>query len=470
MTNSQSAHKRTVAALTRMSRCWRIVTVLVVAGLLVACADDSAKPDDRRFANEPSTEVPEATSPAQTPFASVPTPTPLPQASPESLLDAPDTPRFIFLLLDGSIDVIDTVGSEPPRRIIAPDSRRFVAIAPSPVDERVAALTMPVAETVDGPAEVTIYDSQGQILNGWSDLPAASGHIATPRSDADAVPVSAPSISWGPDVNRLLVAMGGSELVSIDIGGEASVLPVPAPVQQVAHAAWSPQDDQIALLAPNAEGGAAIWVFSPYVDGVSMRQVAPPNADASNLGSVTQFAWLPDGSGLAYILAADAGAGVAGGQLYTINLKLDIKLLVATPGRGGPAAQIVDFALAPDGKAIAYTIAIPDGEQWQFHSLWVRSVQARAVYNVPAGNPGSVERLWWVGSGIAWQQQAGGTLEIVAQMAGEKPVTLFTAGPGGDDLAGATPVAATPAASTPAATPISATPVQATPDGATPTG
>ncbi len=466
MTTSQSAHKCTVAALTRMSRCWRIVTVLVVAGLLVACADDSATPDDRRFANEPSTEVPEATSPAQTPVAAAPTP--LPQASPESLLDAPDTPRFIFILLDGSIDVIDTVGSEPPRRIIAPDSRGFVAIARSPVDDRVAALTMPVTETVDGRAEVVMYDRQGQVLKGWPDLPSATGNIATPRSDADAVPVPAPSISWGPDVNRLLVSMGGSELVSIDIDGAASVIPVPAPVQQVTHAAWSPQDDQIAMLAPNAEGSTAIWVFSPYVDGVSMRQVAPPNADASNLGSVTQFAWLPDGSGLAYILSGNTGTGAAGGQLYTINLKLGIKLLVATPGRGGPAAEIVDFALSPDGRAIAYTIAIPDGEQWQFHSLWVRSVQTRAVYNVPAGNPERIERLWWAGSGIAWQQQAGGTLEIVAQMAGENPVMVFTPDPGGDGLTSATPDPATPAASTPAATPISATPVQATPDRATP--
>ncbi|MDQ3657510.1 MAG: hypothetical protein M3457_20840 [Chloroflexota bacterium] len=465
MTNPQSANNCTVAAPTRMSRCWRIVTVLVVAGLLVACADDSTTTDDRRFANEPSTEVPsEATSPAQTPVASAPTP--LPQASPESLLDAQDAPRFIFILLDDSIDVIDAAGSEPPRRIIAPDSRRFVAISRSPVEDRVAALTMPVAETADGRAEVVIYDRQGQILNGWSDLPSATGGIATPRPDADTVPTPAPSISWGPDVNRILVAMGGSELVSIDIDGEASVLTVPSPVQRVAHAAWSPQDDQVALLTPNADGSGAIWVFSPYVDGVSMRQVAPPNADASNLGSVTQFAWLPDGSGLAYILAEDSGAG---GQLYTINLKLGIKLLVATPGRGGPAAVIVDFALSPDGKAIAYTIAIPDGDRWQFHSLWVRSVQARAVYNVPAGNPERIERLWWAGSGIAWQQQAGGTLEIVAQMAGENPVTVFTADPGGEGLAGATPVAATPAAATPMATPISATPVQATPAGATPT-
>jgi len=447
-----------------MSRCWRIVTVLVVAGLLVACADDSATPDDRRFANEPSTEVPEATSPPQTPVASAPTP--LPQASPESLLDAQDAPGFIFLLLDGSIDVIDAAGSEPPRRIIAPDSRRFVAIARSPVDERVAALTMPVTETADARAEVAIYDSEGQMVNGWSDLPSATGGIATPGPDA--VPVPPPSISWGPDANRLLVATGGSDLVSLDIDGEASVLPVPSPVQQVVHAAWSPQDDQIALLAPNADGSAAIWVFSPYVDGVSMRQVAPPNADASNLGSVIEFAWLPDGSGLAYILAGDTGAGEAGGQLYTINIKLGIKLLVATPGRGGPAAQIVDFALSPDGRAIAYTIAIPDGEQWQFHSLWVRSVQARAVYGVPAGNPERIERLWWAGSGIAWQQQAGGTLQIVAQMAGESPVTVFTAGPAGESPIGATPDAATPVASTPAATPISATPVQATPDRATP--
>lgn len=443
----------------------RTIGIIVLAGLLVGCADDTATTDDRRFANQQSSETATTATPPPPPPVASPS-TPVPQASPESLLSVEGSPGVIYALLNGSIRVVDAGGADPGGRIVAPESWRFVAIASSPVESHVAALMAPADDEAPGGLEVAIYDRQGQILERWSDLPFARSQSATPAADGDADETATASISWAPAGDRLLVATGGSELVRIDVGGDAQLISVPPPVERVTSAKWSFQGDQIALLARNAEGSGAIWVFSPYVDGESMRQVAPPNADASDLGSVTEFAWLPDGSTLAYILSTETGPEAQGGQLYTINLKLGIKLLVATPGRGGPAAEIVDFALSPDGRAVAYTIAMPVDEGWRFHSLWVRSFQAPGVYNVPVGNVERVDQLWWAGSGIAWLQRSGDLVEVVAKAAGLSPATVLTLEPGAEGTPGATPVVATPVA----ATPVAATPDQGTPALATPTG
>ncbi|MBA2468453.1 MAG: PD40 domain-containing protein [Chloroflexia bacterium] len=458
-------HTRTLAD--RPShRVWRIVCIAIIAGLLTACADDSAEMDDRRFANQPSTELPTEATPTEQAPATAP-PTPAPEASPESLLDVQGAPGIVYPLLKGSIEVIDATGAVPSVRIVPPESQRFVALASSPDGDRVAALIMPAGESSPEAATVAVYDAQGQLLHQWSNLADAGQEGATPvAGDSEEAAVEG-SISWAPQGDRLLVTLAGSILVSIALDGEPSLITVPAPVGRVVDARWSPQDDRIALLARDLEGSGVIWVFDPYVDGESLRQVAPPNADASNLGSVTRFAWTPDGTSIAFILAEESGSSPSGGQLYTINLSLGVRLLVATPGRGGPAAEIVEFAVSPDGGVIAYTIAIPDSDGWQFHSLWVRSITSAGLYDVPVDNVELVDQVWWAGSGIVWRQQSGEFIDIVTVAPPSAPETLFTLAPGtaGTPVASpiATPIAASPAQ---AATPVAATPEP--PDEATP--
>lgn len=461
MTDSPLVKQTTAPTAFQRPRFWRLICIAIVAGLLVACADDSGDTEDRRFANQPFTEAPVAATPSRPSPVTSP-PTRPPEASPEALLDAPGAPGTVYALIDGSIQVIDATGTGPGARIEAPSSRRFVAIAPSPAGDRVAALTMPAGQNLPEAAEVAVYDFEGQVLNQWPQLTSAGQEGATPVADTPAGQSPDGSISWAPEGDRLLVALGGTTLVTIDIDGEASVLPLTSPIQRIVHAGWSPRGDQIAFLARNLEGSGVVWVFDPYVDGISLRQVAPPNADAANLGSVTAFAWMPDGSGLIYILSEEAGANAVGGQVYTINLKLGVRLLVATPGRGGPAAEIVDFAVSPDGKAVAYTIAIPSGDAWQFHSLWVRSITMTGLYNVPAGTPERIDRLWWADPGIVWRQQSGDIVDIVAHSPSEDLVILYTLMPGATGTPGATPNA-TPILATPVATPVAGTPIAGTP-------
>jgi hypothetical protein len=214
--------------------------------------------------------------------------------------------------------------------------------------------------------------------------------------------------------------------------------------------------------------------MDPFVDGLSARQVTPPDADAFDLGSVTEFAWLPDGSGFVYILSADAGVASGGGQLFAFDLTTNQRDLVATPGRGGPSAKIVDFAVSPDGQVVAYSISIPNGEQWQFHSLWVRALESSDTYRVPLAQTDRINEIWWTGSGLAWQQQSGDELDIVLQSQsmnleflrehGVEPIA--TPGPGATPAA--SPITATPQAATPIATPDLATPVEGSPNTGTP--
>lgn len=462
----------------------KLVGIVLLAGLLWSCADDSGPSsgpaEDRRFANEPST----ARATVATPVTASSTAAPVvaeQQASPESLLATRGAPTIVFTLVDGSIQVVDIAAQRITALIEAPASYRFVAVAQSPSGDQMAAILGPLADPVSSRPEVAIYDSAGAEVKRWSDLPGRSSSGASPIAEIAGSAMVEPSISWAPSGDRLLVTLDGSQIVSLEADGSATLVPMPASFAGIAQAAWSPRGDQIAILAHDEDGTGIIWVFAPYVDGESLRQVAPPNTDAANLGSVSRFSWLPDNSGLVYILADEASADPTGGQLFSNNIRLGVKLVVATPGRGGPTAQIQDFTVSPDGQAVAYTIAIPVGDGWQVHSLWVRSLQDGIIYSVPIRNATVIDRLWFVRDGIAWRQTIAGESELVTHTAGvsNSVIPLLpadTATPGASP-ASPTPVASpvtisqvasSPTGATPGATPNLATPVAATPVLATP--
>ncbi len=443
-----------------------LISLVIVAGLIVACADDSGTDDDRRFANEPATQV--ATEATATELTQPdPEPTNPPLASPESLLHARGAPTVIYALVDGEIEIVDTTRPGEHTVIPAEPGRQFAGIASSPNGDRVAALTIPGEGSSDG-ADVVMFDQTGRELRRWSTIGDPGIQAATPVSGELYGETIPGTISWAAEGNSLLLVLDGRQLISVDINGDAAMLRVPERIHDITYAAWSPRGDKIALLANGSQGNDVIWVIDPSVDGESAIQVVPPNADASNPGRVTRFSWLPDGSGFAYILEHDTGSTPTSGQLYTLNLNTGIKLLVATPGRGGPAASIVDFVVAPDGKSIAYTIAIPIDDQWMFDSLWIRSFKSTNLYNVPVGTPDGVDQVWWTDSGIAWEQQTGALREIVLKPFEGDPQLLRTIEPGGPATPEATPIVGTPDVAPPEATPDLGTPGTGTPALATP--
>jgi hypothetical protein len=483
VTDSTSPEKLWPAKVRQSTRAFGLTSLIIVAGLIAACADDSGDVDDRRFANEPATEVATIATPTTTQEQhAAPTAAPLP--SPQSLLHARGAPDILYTIVAGRISIIDTAQPGAARVIGIEPGLQVVDIASSPNGDRVAALIVSADKAGQG-TDVVIFDQDGTELQRWASIDVADEFAATPGMDPPTQDDGEGEVTWAAEGDKLLVTLNANQLISIDIAGEATVIPLTAAIKHVEHAAWSPRGDTIAVLARDSRQSGVIWIIDPTVDGESAIQVVPPNADASNLGSVTTFSWLPDGSGFAYILAPDAGEGEPGGQLYTLNLKTGITLLVATAGRGGPAALIVDFALSPDGKSIAYTIAIPNGDQWQFDSLWIRSLRSSNRVQVPVGGSAQVVQVWWADPGIVWMQQEHSDFVVILKAVEGEPELLLTIDPDGQatpeatpeatpvaGTPGATPVVgspgATPVAGTPGATPMAGTPSVATPDAATP--
>jgi hypothetical protein len=443
------------------------LTVSLAAGLLVACADEQGGEEDRRFANQPVTEqVTIAGVDASPESGPVPTPKSLP--SPEALLNVRGAPSIVYAIVDGRVLAVDT--SEPARSSWIPvdTGATVVDLVSSPSGGRLAIL-----QAREGAAdigfEVVLYGAEGTEHGRWS-LPVSPRQAATPVVAGAPGSHAQGSITWSADGSSLLVAMNGDTLVAIELDGEAEVLPVPANMPRFTVAAWSPAGDLIGVLASDEREGGRVLVFDPDNPALEAEQIAPPTADTSGTGSVAQFAWLPNGSGLAYLMADEQRSTEPGGSLYIHDERTGQRRLVATPGRGGPAAQIIDFEVSPDGKAVAYVIATPEGDSWRFNSLWVRSLKGSQAFPVPVVDTLPVTSVWWIDSGLAWAQEGESfRIDVAAPVSGTQTLVTLSPETAATPVISSTPGAgdnATPVGSPPAI----ATPVSATPDAATPAG
>jgi hypothetical protein len=310
----------------------------------------------------------------------------------------------------------------------------------------------------EGQHAVELRNTRGELLASW-DLSEWSSTGATP--EATVGNEAGFAISWTGDAERVLATIAGTTLVSVNLEGDAERISLPSRVGNLVEASWSPTGDRIAMLGIGADGAGVVSLVSPYVDGESFRQVIPPAADAANLGSVTQFAWLPDGSGLVYILAQDTRATNPGGNLYRLDLQNRQRQVVATPGRGGPTAQIVEFALAPDGSAVSYVIAIPSDEVWTYHSLWIRSLSSALHLQVDTPGQSNVTGMWWTGPGFVWRTTVDDRPLLYYADQRTDRVEIWDSALSDE----ATPVAASPVAMSPASPEVAQPiPAEGTPD------
>jgi dipeptidyl aminopeptidase/acylaminoacyl peptidase len=259
------------------------------------------------------------------------------------------------------------------------------------------------------------------------------------------------SVSWSPGGDSLLVSLAGTSLHLVDLEGEIRPVEVPDNVATIVDAALSPGGNDIAVLDVDPVGNGRIMVIDPVADTPAARQIAPPTADTAGQGSVNSFAWMPDGSGLVYVLADERTAGA----LYRTALAGGQRTLIASPGREGPAAQITSFTLSPQGDSVAYTIGAPEGDAITFSSLWVRSLKGDAVEQLPVAASSPISQMWWIDRGLAWQ--AGPEFLTIAEPGGGTAVVslMAHATPGASPVAtpGSTPIVATPSAS-PQASPV----------------
>ena len=409
---------------------------LVALGMLLGGCNGAEVGDqteeDRRFANDPTrpsqpTEIvaPSATAPAASPVANLP--------PADALIKARGAPATVYAIIKGDIVVLrPDAPRAAPLRIAPPAGQAFARLTSSPTGDRVAAMLVPADGAGGSRARGTlvVYDAAGAMVATWRDLIGLGPSGATPVPLEERAPGQSPiQMEWASQGDQILVTSGFDELVTVRLDGDPVRIEVPPGIRVIEEAHWSPRGNQIAILATGGDGPPGVQLFTPNAKPSDLRQVAPPNEGTIAFPTIEQFAWLPDGSGIAYILADERTGSPVDGQIFVYDLARGDHRLIATPGQGGPSASIATFALSPDGKAVVYQIQTSDSGQWTFHSLWVRSLEDPRAVRLPVEDVIEVNALWWTAQGLVWGQAletegAGATETFVLQAPGAAPVEL----------------------------------------------
>jgi hypothetical protein len=433
----------------------RMLAVAMIVLMLAACSNDSGTPDDRRFANDPAEtqEAPTATI-AASPSATVAT-TSQPVASPATVLKTRGAPSTFYLLVDGQLVATTVGGAETTQRTWKPaDGAHFAAIDAAPDGSRVAAIEVP--DDGAGSVDLVVFDQKGEAIFQASRVIDLATALATPISDGTsgaAAPELQVFVSWPASGNRVLVGSVDGQLRSIPLDGSDPVRFEPESLLVgLQWAQWSPNGSQIAALVRDTSGNGRI--VSLKTDGATLTSKDLVASDSrADANSIEQVDWAADGASVFYVATNRDQQQPDGGQLYQQDLATGRVVLLATAGRAGPSGLIAGIDVSPDGRSIAYVVAVRDGSDQRFHSLIVKSLKNGLSYDVPV-SMSAVPGVAWVPSGL------------VCDVTTRDGVQLILAEPDGavsrlqPEVVGATPVAeGTPE--------VQATPVEgATPEAA----
>ncbi len=385
---------------------WATVFSLLCAGslLLVACGETANNEEDRRFANDPSQDdqTTEAVRETTVPEA---TPTVKPLPSPEALLRSRGAPGTVYAILNDAIQSIQLSDSGTKAGTIRPpDGERFVAIDSSPSGDRVAAVTTSTESAARVPiVNLYVFDTAGTEVEVWTEVITQNPAPSTPTSTISGAADMDLMVDWGAQGNRIVVVSPDGQMVNATLGADATTIPTPSGITAIRDVEWSPRGDRIAILGVGQDNVARIGLIDPAAAAPEFLPIAPID-EGGEQEQIRSFSWLPDGSGVVYLSGTGDDIDAVGGQLFSVDLETMSQRLVATAGRGGPSATINDFSVSPDGKAVAYTIVLPDGGDWRFNSLWVRSLRDQRALEMPVGNVIEVNALWWVDRGLLWGQ------------------------------------------------------------------
>jgi len=414
---NRARRERNVAGAFRHGRGFAMLVVLVVGALVLTSCGGSgggsggSVQEDRQFANNaPSARTHQPTDTPSPAATSGPTVTPVPAASPETLLRAKGAPEWIAAELKGTVFTIDPSAPAPaPSLLQVPADQRVVNYAASPDGSTIAVLTAPKdsGEGGSAPFSLLLFDHEGKQIGESRTLFEAAG-VATPASATPTTDVTppVPTVSWAARADRVLVSSGDGQFLIVPV----SVEPQPQPLTidgikgHVRSAIWSPDGERILLLIERDRGLGSIAIATP-ADGTATAQTIWPRSDEAHRKSVDEVAWMPDGAGVMFSQSSIQGGVPVDAQLFAMSLDGTAPNLVATAGRGGPSARIADFALSPDGTSVAYTIVRPEGSDWAFHSLWIKSLEGPTVFAVPVGPVVAVSGLEWSSAGLIWRQE-----------------------------------------------------------------
>lgn len=377
-----------------------MVSLLLVT-VLVACGGDDTPTEERRFANDPLPTVDPSTVPTAAPTdvpAASATVAP-PAVSPEALLVARGAPKHVYFL-DGSDLWMVAPDGTGARRLLAAGDQEIRAFAVAPNGSRVAALLVQ-ARTDGDDAEavsVVVLDADGKETRRVEGLEAAAGGAPGIRAE---------SLDWSPQGDQLLATFTGGGLVALPPDGEPWRIVPPARAPFPIWAEWSPSGDAVAFLARSEEDAPPRLYVAPFGTGAEAGepiQVAP-EADRPERG-VGAFAWVPDGSGL--LFTETGGRSPAGGDLYRVAPTGEERELVVSARAAAPVAGILEFAPSPDGRAVAFTVAVPGDAGPIFDSLWVQTLAGGRPAEVPIPPDQVASALRWTSRGLVWRSTPTG--------------------------------------------------------------
>ena len=175
--------------------------------------------------------------------------------------------------------------------------------------------------------------------------------VVTSNAGGDATPYETPFgvfyMQWRPD-GRAIGLLGASEpgrvgLAILDLDSE-TVTPLNSSSSYYFH--WSPQGDEMITHLD----GARVEQLDPSTGATSLLEILNP------VNSVFQAAaWTPDGGSVLYIRPA-----------VPASVGTEDELVIHDLGTGeigvvGEGAGFFNFAVSPDGEAIAYSIRDPEG-------------------------------------------------------------------------------------------------------------
>jgi hypothetical protein len=374
-----------------------LVGLLVVS--VVACADGDAQ---RQFANDPPATMRLPTMAASPTATSrrVTTATAPVSASPDVLLSAPTAAARIYFRAENDLWTMN-VADGRTTRVLAGGDAELRALAPSPTGDQVAVLLVTARD--DGETTtLAIVAADGTSIRREGELERL---LALPSGNA--AEARARSIDWSRVGDQLLVSFAPGGLLAVPLSGPPTPLLGAKQAAAPAGAAWSPSGDAIAFLDPVVAGARTGLYVAPT--GATPLDPVPVVASAENRPrSVSEFAWLPDGSGLLFAEADIDNRVATGGDLFQISPSGKEPRLVASAGAAAPVARIARFAPSPAGGAVSYTVVAPGSDGLSFHSLWVQQLGTGARYRLPVPDREAVTDLWWTAEGLVWRTVAVG--------------------------------------------------------------
>ena len=271
----------------------------------------------------------------------------------------------------------------------------------------------------DPTRSVVVVNSRGEVTRTVDDV-VATLDAQPGMAEALAGETTIATVALGPNVDDLIVAFTDGLLVRLTTRRPAAVIPGSGNLASVQQVVWAPRGKMLAIVGTEKEGDVPAVFASPLrADGIDPVRIAPAPGRTTD-----RVAWLPDGSGVVFADAAgplDALSLRSGRDLFVTPLRSDRRTLVAAAGVIGPAAGVVDFAVAPGSGSVAYTLYRAEGDEVRFNSLWVGSLDDNGSVQIALPDVVAIDGLAWTSGGLL----------VLARMAdGPAPVILLV-GPDG---------------------------------------